>query len=132
MSITPKLPFHRVETVATKNLKANPRNARTHSKRQIKLIADSLKAFGFLNPLLIDETGMVIAGHGRLAAARRLGMSEAPALRIEHLSDDEKRAYVLADNQLAALAGWDRGVLAIELQHPDRNCVRLRCHRYGL
>jgi ParB/Sulfiredoxin domain len=103
--------------VAIEDLKSNPHNARTHSKRQIKLISGSLKTFGFLNPLLIDETGMVIAGHGRLAAAKRLGMSEVPALRIEHLSDDEKRAYVLADNRLAALAGWDKDVLAIELQH---------------
>src|SRR5271157_368085 len=117
MSITSKLPVDRVETVAIETLKANPRNARTHSKRQIKLIADSLKAFGFVNPLLIDENGMVIAGHGRVSAARRLGLTHAPALRIEHLSDDEKRAYVLADNQLAARAGWDPEILAIELQH---------------
>ena len=117
MASGPTIPSDRVETVAIETLKANPRNARTHSKRQIKLIADSLKAFGFLNPLLIDENGMVIAGHGRLAAARRLGLTHAPSLRIEHLSDDEKRAYVLADNQLAALAGWDREILAIELQH---------------
>src|SRR5271166_1717313 len=117
MASGPRIPSDRVETVALATLKANPRNARTHSKRQIKLIADSLKAFGFLNPLLIDENGMVIAGHGRLAAARRLGLTHAPALRIEHLSDDEKRAYVLADNQLAARAGWDPEILAIELQH---------------
>ena len=117
MASGPRIPSDRVETVAIETLKANPRNARTHSKRQIKLIADSLKTFGFLNPLLIDENGMVIAGHGRLAAARRLGLTHAPALRIEHLSDDEKRAYVLADNQLAARAGWDPEILAIELQH---------------
>ena len=117
MFTMPKSPSDRIEMVAIEDLKANPRNARIHSKRQIKLIADSLKAFGFLNPLLIDETGMVIAGHGRLAAAKRLGMNNVPALRIEHLSDDEKRAYVLADNQLAARAGWDPEILAIELQH---------------
>ena len=93
MASLPRIPSDRVEMVAIETLRANPRNARTHSKRQIKLIADSLKAFGFLNPLLIDENGMVIAGHGRLAAARRLGIIHAPALRIEHLSEDEKRAY---------------------------------------
>jgi ParB-like chromosome segregation protein Spo0J len=107
----------RIEAVTLKDLKLNPRNARTHSKRQIKLIADSLKAFGFVNPILIDEDGMIVAGHGRVAAAKRIGMTEVPALRIEHLSDDEKRAYVLADNQLAARAGWDPDILAIELQH---------------
>jgi DNA modification methylase len=107
----------RIEAVILNDLKPNPRNARTHSKRQIKLIAESLKAFGFVNPILIDEDGMIIAGHGRVAAAKRIGMTEVPALRIEHLSDDEKRAYVLADNQLAARAGWDPDILAIELQH---------------
>ena len=107
----------RIETVTLKDLKPNPRNARTHSKRQIKLIADSLKTFGFVNPVVIDEDGMIVAGHGRVAAAKRIGMTEVPALRIEHLSDDEKRAYVLADNQLAARAGWDPDILAIELQH---------------
>ena len=107
----------RIETVTLKDLKPNPRNARTHSKRQIKLIADSLKTFGFVNPVVIDEDGMIVAGHGRVVAAKRIGMTEVPALRIEHLSDDEKRAYVLADNQLAARAGWDPDILAIELQH---------------
>ncbi len=117
MATCPKLPAHRMEVVALERLKANPRNARTHSKRQIKLIADSLKAFGFVNPILIDESETVVAGHGRLAAAKMLGMAAVPAIRIEHLSDDEKRAYVLADNQLAARAGWDPEILAIELQH---------------
>src|SRR5580658_8607806 len=107
----------RIEAVILNDLKSNPRNARTHSKRQIKLIAESLKAFGFVNPILIDKVGMIIAGHGRVAAAKRIGMTEVPAVRIEHLSDDEKRAYVLADNQLAARAGWDPDILAIELQH---------------
>ena len=98
MVIPPKTPIPRIETVALERLKPNPRNARTHSKRQIKLIADSLKTFGFINPILIDKDGMTIAGHGRLTAAKRLGMTEVPALLIEHLSDDEIRAYVLADN----------------------------------
>jgi hypothetical protein len=117
MAIAPKVFVERVERVAIETLKPNSRNARTHTKRQIKLIAESLKAFGFVNPILIDEAGMIIAGHGRVAAAKQLGMTEAPAVRIEHLSDDEKRAYVLADNQLAARAGWDPEMLAIELQH---------------
>jgi DNA modification methylase len=117
MTKTPKIPIAQIQLIAIENLKANPRNARTHSKRQIKLIAESLKAFGFVNPVLIDENGMIIAGHGRVEAAKRLGMTHVPALHIDHLTDDEKRAYVLADNQLAARAGWDDEILAIELQH---------------
>jgi hypothetical protein len=126
MVIPPKTPIPRIETVALECLKPNPRNARTHSKRQIKLIADSVKTFGFVNPILIDKDGMIIAGHGRLTAAKRLCMTEVPALRIEHLREDEIRAYVLADNQLATLAGWDDDILAIELQS-DGGCCRLRC-----
>jgi hypothetical protein len=117
MGIPPQIRIPRIETVALECLKPNPRNARTHSKRQIKLIGDSLKTFGFINPILIDKNGMIIAGHGRVAAGKLLCMSEVPALRIEHLSDNEIRAYVLADNQLATLAGWDDDILAIELQH---------------
>ena len=117
MAIPLQIPIPRIETVALECITPNPRNARTHSKRQIKLIADSLRTFGFVNPILIDKNAMIIAGHGRIAAAKRLGMTEVPALRIEHLSDDKKRAYVLADNQLAARAGWDDEILAIELQH---------------
>lgn len=100
-----------------KALRPNPRNARTHSKRQVRLIADSLKTFGCINPVLIDDHDMVVAGHGRLEAAKLLGLPDVPTIRIDHLSDDQKRAYVLADNQLAARAGWDPEILAIELQH---------------
>jgi hypothetical protein len=96
-------------------LRENPRNARTHSKRQIKLIADSIAAFGFTSPVLVDETGMVLAGHGRLAAARRLGLAKVPTLCLANLSEPQKRAYVLADNRLAERAGWDRSLLAVEL-----------------
>src|SRR5262245_62058448 len=91
-------------------------NARTHSKRQIEQIARSIERFGFLNPVLIDASGAIIAGHGRVEAAKQLGLSRVPTLRIEHLSDAEKRAYILADNKLAEKAGWDREILAIELQ----------------
>ena len=96
-------------------LRSNPRNARTHSKKQIRQIAKSFKQFGFLNPILVDETGMVLAGHGRLEAARLLGSIKVPVVAIAHLSDAEKRAYVIADNKLAENAGWDREMLAIEL-----------------
>jgi DNA modification methylase len=113
----PNISIDRIEMIAIESLKPNPRNARTHTNRQVKLIADSLKAFDFVNPVLIDETGMIIAGHGRVAAARLIGMMQVPAIRIEHLSADQKRAFILADNQLAARAGWDPEILAIELQH---------------
>ena len=91
------------------------RNARTHSKKQIRQIAASIRQFGFTNPVLIDEAGTILAGHGRVAAAILLGMGKVPCLRIDHMSEDEKRAYVLADNKLALNAGWDEDLLAAEL-----------------
>ena len=91
-------------------------NARTHSRAQIKQIAASISAFGFVNPILVDAQDQVIAGHGRLAAAKQLGLTEVPVLPVTHLSAAEKRAYILADNRLAEKAGWDRDILAIELQ----------------
>jgi ParB-like chromosome segregation protein Spo0J len=97
-------------------LKPAPNNARTHSKRQIKLIVRSIERFGFMNPILIDGEQGIIAGHGRWAAAKLLGLKVVPILRFEHLSDADKRAYILADNRIAEKAGWDREILAIELQ----------------
>lgn len=98
-------------------LKDYPRNARIHSKHQIRQIADSIKAFGFTNPVLLDNQNTIIAGHGRMAAAKLLGVSLVPTIRLENLSPDQIRAYVLADNRLAEKAGWDQSILAIELQH---------------
>lgn len=98
-------------------LKTNPNNARTHSKHQIRQIAACIKEFGFTNPVLIDKNNMVVAGHGRVAAAQLLGRSQVPTLRLENLSPDQVRAYVLADNRLAEKAGWDKSILATELQH---------------
>jgi DNA modification methylase len=96
-------------------LRGYERNARTHSKDQVKQIAASITAFGFNNPILIDGSGMVIAGHGRLAASIDLGRDTVPCVVLDHLSDAEKRAYILADNKLAALAGWDDDLLRLEL-----------------
>ena len=93
------------------------RNARTHSKRQIRQIADSIHAFGFTNPVLVNRSRMIIAGHGRVDAAKRLGMKSVPTICLENLNEDEIRAYILADNRLAERAGWDHSILAIELQH---------------
>ena len=98
-------------------LSANPHNARTHSKHQIRQIADSLKAFGFTNPVLIDDKSTIIAGHGRIEAAKLLGIALVPTIRLENLSLNQIRAYVIADNRLAENAGWDKSILAIELQH---------------
>ena len=100
-----------------RNLKHNPRNSRAHSPRQIRQIADSIGAFGFNNPVLVDKDNTIIAGHGRVAAAKLLGMTEVPTIRLDSLSTDQIRAYVITDNRLAEKAGWDKSILAIELQH---------------
>jgi DNA modification methylase len=97
-------------------LKPYPRNARTHSRKQINQIAASITGFGFTNPVLVDEDGQIIAGHGRVQAAKLLGFAEVPTVQIAHLSATQKRAYILADNRLAEKAGWDKEILAVELQ----------------
>ena len=99
------------------DLKPYARNARTHSKKQIAQIAASIDRFGFNNPVLVDKDGAIIAGHGRVEAAKSLGLETVPIIRLEHLTDAERRAYILADNRLAEKAGWDREILAIELQN---------------
>ena len=104
-----------IETIQIKKLKPWARNARTHSKKQIRQIADSIDRFGFTNPVLIDEARTILAGHGRVEAAKVSGMREVPCLRIDHMTEAEKRAYVLADNKLALNAGWDEDMLAAEL-----------------
>ena len=106
----------KLEQCAVGQLKPYANNARTHSPRQIKQIARSIERFGFVNPVLADATGQIIAGHGRVEAAKQLGLTSVPVLRIEHLSPAEIRAYTLADNRLAEKAGWDQEMLAIELQ----------------
>lgn len=92
------------------------RNPRTHSDKQIDQIAASIETFGFVNPVLIDATNTVIAGHGRLRAAKQLGMATVPTIRLGHLSESQARALVIADNKLAELAGWDEDLLTLELQ----------------
>ena len=93
------------------------KNARTHSKHQIRQIAASIRAFGFTNPILIANDCTIVAGHGRVEAAKILGMEHVPTIRLENLTDEQLRAYVLADNRLAEKARWDNSILAIELQH---------------
>jgi DNA modification methylase len=105
-----------VEYLDIDKLRPSPHNARTHSPQQIRQIERSVTEFGFTNPLLVDGAGLILAGHGRVEAAKRLGFSRVPVIRISHLSIAQKRAYIIADNKLAEKAGWDRDILAIELQ----------------
>ncbi len=92
------------------------RNSRTHSDAQVAQIAGSIREFGFTNPILIDEKDSIIAGHGRVLAARKLGMADVPVVVLDHLTDDQKRAYIIADNKLALNAGWDEETLRAELE----------------
>jgi DNA modification methylase len=107
--------MHQIKWVSPDALKPNPRNARTHSKKQVRQIADSIVAFGFVVPLVADENGMILLGHGRLAAAIDLDLKKVPVIVLKGLSEAKKRALVLADNKITENAGWDRGRLAIEL-----------------
>ena len=102
------------KTVLVSDLIPYARNSRTHSDVQVNKIASSIKEFGFLNPVLIDEDNGIIAGHGRVMAAQKLGLKEVPVLQIGHLSDTQKRAYIIADNRLALDAGWDEEMLRVE------------------
>lgn len=98
------------------SLKPYSKNARTHSRKQVKQIAESIRTFGFTNPILIDLENTILAGHGRVEAAKLLAMTEVPCVRLEHMTKEQKRAYVLADNKLALNAGWDDEILAEELR----------------
>ena len=105
----------KIEQVKLDALIPYARNSRTHSDAQVAQIAASIKEFGFTNPVLIDETGSIIAGHGRVMAARKLAITDVPSIRLTHLTEAQKKAYVIADNKLALNAGWDDEMLAVEL-----------------
>jgi ParB-like chromosome segregation protein Spo0J len=105
-----------VEAMPVASLKPYAGNARTHSRKQIRQIANSIQRFGFTNPVLISDANKIVAGHGRVEAAKLLGHATVPTLRLSHLTAAERRAYIIADNKLALNAGWDRELLAIELQ----------------
>jgi len=111
------------EHVKISDLQAAPRNARTRSKRQIDQIANSIRRFGFTNPVLIDDARVIIAGHGRVSAAKDVGLTEVPCLLLSSMTAEDKRAYVIPDNKLALNAGWDTQILASELNptHGDRH-----------
>jgi len=105
----------RIEEVPVARLKPHKGNARKHPRAQIAKIAESIKTFGWLTPILIDHDHTIIAGHGRVMAAKLLGLMSVPAIRVEHLSQGQVRAYMLADNRLAELAEWDKDTLEKEL-----------------
>jgi len=104
-----------IEQVATADLIPYARNARTHSDSQVAQIAGSIQEFGFTNPVLIDAANGIIAGHGRVMAAQKLGLQSVPCIRLGHLSEAQKRAYILADNRIALNSGWDDAMLEVEL-----------------
>src|ERR1035441_8496355 len=113
-TITPVM-ARRIEIWLINRLVPYAKNARTHSPEQVAQIAASIVEFGFVNPILVDTNDGIIAGHGRLLAARQLGLAEVPVVVLDHLSETQRRAYILADNRLAMNAGWDDAVLAAEL-----------------
>jgi len=112
-------PSYSVEHLTVNELIPYARNARTHSDAQVAQIAASIVEFGFCNPVLVDESGGIIAGHGRILAARKLGLADVPCIRLSHLSQNQRRAYVIADNRLALNAGWDEELLALEIAELD-------------
>ena len=107
--------FPEYKTVPVSSLIPYARNSRTHSDAQVGQIAASIKEFGFLNPIIVDGESGIIAGHGRALAAQKLGLVELPVIEAGHLSDTQRRAYIIADNKLAMNAGWDDEMLRVEL-----------------
>ena len=108
-------PAAKTRMVATGSLKAYGRNPRTHSDAQVKQIVASIEQFGFTNPILVDENMQVIAGHGRLAAAVMMKLPQVPIVQARGWTEEQRRAYVIADNQLALNAGWDESLLRLEV-----------------
>ena len=104
-----------ISWIAIEELTPNGRNARTHSRKQVRQIADSIAAFGFVVPILTDDAGVIITGHGRYAAAKLLDLKQVPVIKVAGLSEAKRRALALADNRIAESAGWDRQLLAVEL-----------------
>ena len=107
--------FPDYKTVSVDKLIPYARNSRTHSAEQVAQIAASIKEFGFLNPIIIDGDNSIIAGHGRVMAAQKLGIKELPCIEASHLSDTQRRAYIIADNKMALNAGWDDDMLRVEI-----------------
>lgn len=106
----------KISMLATKDLIPYARNTRTHSDEQVNQIVSSIKEFGFTNPVLVDQDNMIIAGHGRVMAANKLKLDKVPTICLKHLTEAQKKAYIIADNRLALNAGWDEDMLKVELE----------------
>ena len=134
MTTTPSYPVVSPEHIKQSRIidltlyKGNPR---VHSELQIERLVNSLKEFGFTNPVLIDDTGNVIAGHGRIAAAKKIGLETVPTITLSHLSEDQRKAYIIADNQLALNSSWDDDLLKIELEKLSENGFDLSLLGWG-
>lgn len=116
---------HKIEQLSVDALIPYSNNARTHSDDQVTQIASSIKEFGFNNPILVDKTNGVIAGHGRLMAAKKLGMDTVPCIKLEHLTDAQRKAFILADNKIALNSGWDYELLKVEVENLSDEDFRL-------
>lgn len=115
--MNPEIPKNpHVEMVPVASLRPNPRNARTHTKKQVTQIAASIRRFGFVVPIVVDDDGNIVAGHGRWAAAAELRLNEVPVIRVRFLSDADRRAFAIAENRIAELSGWDQALLGEELK----------------
>jgi ParB-like chromosome segregation protein Spo0J len=112
-----KFPAYKTSLVA--DLVPYARNSRTHSPQQVDKIAASIREYGFLNPIIVDAQNGIVAGHGRVMAAQKLGLEELPVIEASHLTEAQRRAYVIADNRTALDAGWDNELLKVELQDLD-------------
>lgn len=115
-----KEPERQIEEVAVADIAPYARNAKMHSQQQIAAVAGSIKEFGFCNPVLLDKEGTIIAGHCRVLAAQVLGRETVPCIRLTHLTDDQRRAYIIADNRLSEVgASWDYDMLRLEMESID-------------
>ena len=124
--------FPAYKTVLVSDLIPYARNSRTHSDEQVAKLASSIKEFGFLNPIIVDGENGIIAGHGRVMAAQKLGLQSLPCIEAAHLTDAQKRAYVIADNRMALDAGWDEDLLKVELQDLDAESFDLTLTGFDL
>ena len=124
--------FPNYSIVSVASLVPYARNSRTHSPQQVDKIAASIREFGFLSPIIVDGQNGIIAGHGRVMAAQKLGLSDLPVIEASHLTDAQRRAYVIADNRIALDSGWDNELLKVELQDLDSQGFDLKLTGFEL
>ena len=117
--------MNKIENIAVEKLIPYARNSRTHSDEQVAQIAGSIREFGFTNPVLINAEGTIIAGHGRVMAARKLELEKVPCIRLTHLTPTQVRAYVIADDKLALSAGWNEEMLKAEMEALKKSLLDL-------